>query len=214
MYNNIRLHNSVPKQYEQKLIEEENVFESSESVAAVRESQYELLDRELQKANNAGSIECPSSYHLEGNWKGIQHIKTRPLPEEEPDTGVEKSILDLVGKQSVTAPDAENIKLHPRLEKYHIGSRLKRLEKGAGIDWATAEALAFGTLLKEGHDVRISGQDVGRGTFSQRHAMFVDQNTEKAVIPLNHGLGDGQGFLEVSSCIIIIDEKKEDNMKL
>ncbi|KAG2224888.1 hypothetical protein INT45_010837, partial [Circinella minor] len=198
MYNNIRLHNSVPKQYEQKLIED-NVFESSESVAAVRESQYELLDSELKKANDSGSVECPSSYHLKGNWKGIQHVKTRPLPEEEPDTGVEKDILDLVGKQSVTAPDADNIKLHPRLEKYHIGSRLKRLEKGAGIDWATAEALAFGTLLKEGHDVRISGQDVGRGTFSQRHAMFVDQNTEKAVIPLNHGLGDGQGFLEVAN---------------
>ncbi|KAG2224886.1 hypothetical protein INT45_010835 [Circinella minor] len=188
MYNNIRLHNSVPKQYEQKLIED-NVFESSESVAAVRESQYELLDSELKKANDSGSVECPSSYHLKGDWKGIQHVKTRPLPEEEPDTGVEKDILDLVGKQSVTAPDADNIKLHPRLEKYHI----------ADIDWATAEALSFGTLLKEEHDVRISGQDVGCGTFSQRHAMFVDQNTEKAVIPLNHGLGDGQGFVEVAN---------------
>ncbi|KAI9260567.1 oxoglutarate dehydrogenase, E1 component [Phascolomyces articulosus] len=200
MYNNIRLHNSVPKQYEEKLLAEENVFESAESVAALRESQFASLDAELQKANNGGAdAQCPSNYHLQGNWKGMEHVKTRPLPEEEPDTGVEKDILDLVGKQSVTAPDVANVLLHPRLEKYHIGSRLKRLEKGTGIDWATAEALAFGTLMKEGHDVRISGQDVGRGTFSQRHAMFVDQNTEKAMIPLNHGLGDGQGFLEVAN---------------
>ncbi|KAI9490360.1 dehydrogenase E1 and transketolase domain-containing protein 1 [Zychaea mexicana] len=198
MYNNIRLHNSVPKQYEQKLISEENVFESAESVAAVRESQYSLLDSELQKANNEPLVDCPSSYHLQGNWKGIKHVKTRPLPEEEPDTGVATDVLTQVGKQSVTSPDA-SIKLHPRLQKYHIASRLKRLDQGSGIDWATAEALAFGTLLQEGHDVRISGQDVGRGTFSQRHAMFVDQGTEKAVIPLNHGLGDGQGFLEVAN---------------
>lgn len=67
--------------------------------------------------------------------------------------------------------------VHPQLLKNHIPNRLRRLETGDALDWATAEALAIGSLLYEGYHVRISGQDVGRGTFSQRHAMLVDQST-------------------------------------
>lgn len=61
--------------------------------------------------------------------------------------------------------------------KSHIQSRLNKIESGECLDWATAEALAIGSLLYQGYNVRISGQDVGRGTFSQRHAMLVDQST-------------------------------------
>lgn len=68
-------------------------------------------------------------------------------------------------------------------------SRLKAINEGEKIDWATAEALAFGSLLQEGYNVRITGQDVGRGTFSHRHAILVDQETEKQHIPLAK-LGD------------------------
>lgn len=189
MYNNIRLRTSVPKLYEQKLLEEK-VFESESSMMDIREKRRQMLDTELQKADNY----TPSkSYHLQGKWKGMIHMKARHV--KEPITGVEEATLREIGKCSVTSPVP--IKLHPRLQKYHIDARLKRLEKGEGLDWATAEALAFGSLMKEGHGVRISGQDVGRGTFSQRHAMFVCQETEKTVIPLNH-LGDGQQYLEVS----------------
>jgi 2-oxoglutarate dehydrogenase E1 component len=60
------------------------------------------------------------------------------------------------------------------------------IEEGTGIDWAMAEALAFGTLLEDGYRVRLSGQDVQRGTFSQRHAVLVDQENEKRYTPLNH----------------------------
>ena len=63
-------------------------------------------------------------------------------------------------------------------------ARRERIEQGSGIDWATGEALAFGTLLVEGTPVRLSGQDSGRGTFSQRHAVLVDQETEEKLIPL------------------------------
>jgi len=66
------------------------------------------------------------------------------------------------------------------------------------LDWATAEAMAFGSLMLEGCDVRISGQDVGRGTFSQRHAMLVDQKTESVVVPLNTALSS-QGKLELAN---------------
>ncbi|MHA7872509.1 MAG: 2-oxoglutarate dehydrogenase E1 component, partial [Hyphococcus sp.] len=64
----------------------------------------------------------------------------------------------------------------------------------AGIDWATAEALAFGSLLKDGFGVRLSGQDSRRGTFSQRHAVFIDQETEKTYTPLRHMKGANATF--------------------
>ena len=70
------------------------------------------------------------------------------------------------------------------------------IETGEGLDWAMGEALAFGSLLAEGVAVRLSGQDSGRGTFSHRHAVLVDQENESRYIPLNH-ISDGQGNFEV-----------------
>src|SRR5690348_315331 len=74
-------------------------------------------------------------------------------------------------------------------------------ETGEGFDWATAEALAFGTLLNEGYPVRLSGQDSSRGTFSQRHSALVDQETEERHIPLNH-IRDGQAEYEVIDSLL------------
>ena len=88
------------------------------------------------------------------------------------------------------------------MQKYHIEHRVKRVQEGTKLDWATAEALAFGSLLKEGYNVRISGQDVGRGTFSQRHVMLVDQKTERTIIPLNRmtkQASSKQGKLEIAN---------------
>lgn len=77
-------------------------------------------------------------------------------------------------------------------------ARLAKVAEGARIDWATAEALAIGSLLYEGYNVRISGQDVGRGTFSHRHVMLVDQTTDYIHIPLNHIAPKQEAFLEVT----------------
>lgn len=83
-----------------------------------------------------------------------------------------------------------------------MNGRLKRLAEGMKIDWATAEALAIGSLMSQGHNVRISGEDVGRGTFSQRHAMLIDQENNEMYIPLNTlKLGD-TGKLEVANSIL------------
>ena len=108
--------------------------------------------------------------------------------------------------------------IHPKLQR-HVKNRLQSIEAGKGIDWATAEvcpplllllrspvtkrlrtlqAMAFGSLMLEGYDVRISGQDVGRGTFSHRHAMLVNQKTEGVIVPLNDVLG-AQGRLELAN---------------
>ncbi|PHZ07394.1 2-oxoglutarate dehydrogenase, E1 component [Rhizopus microsporus ATCC 52813] len=178
MYNNIRHRTSVPKLYEKKLLQE-SVLSGENEVEAVRQRHVEMLEQGLQEAE---SYKPSSNYHLDGNWRGIEHIKEQP--EEQVETGCDVELLKEIGKYSVTPP--EGIKVHPRLQKYHIEQRLKKLSQGHSLDWATAEALAFGSLMKEGMDVRISGQDVGRGTFSQRHAMFVCQDTERAVVPLNH----------------------------
>jgi 2-oxoglutarate dehydrogenase E1 component len=77
-----------------------------------------------------------------------------------------------------------------------LQEKRKAIDTGKDIDWATGEALAFGTLLAEGTPVRLSGQDSARGTFSQRHSVLVDQSNETKYVPLNH-VADGQARFEV-----------------
>src|SRR5262249_7504244 len=89
----------------------------------------------------------------------------------------------------------KNFTVNPKIAR-QLEAKRKMIETGQGIDWATAEALAFGTLCAEGIPVRLSGQDCGRGTFSQRHSVLVDQNTEDRFVPLNHVM-DGQAPYEV-----------------
>ncbi|KAI9028944.1 oxoglutarate dehydrogenase, E1 component [Phycomyces nitens] len=190
MYNTIRHRTSVPKLYEQKLLDEK-VLASEEEAESVRKAQTEALENSLKASETYTPNE---SVHLQNNWKSMDHPTTGR--QEVVDTGVASDLLAAIGRQSVTPPGS--VKVHPRLKKYHMDSRLKKIDQGKGLDWATAEAMAFGSLLKEGYGVRISGQDVGRGTFSQRHAMFVCQETEAAVIPLNE-MEAGQGFLEVAN---------------
>uniref|UniRef100_A0AAV1V5H1 Transketolase-like pyrimidine-binding domain-containing protein n=1 Tax=Peronospora matthiolae TaxID=2874970 RepID=A0AAV1V5H1_9STRA len=129
---------------------------------------------------------------FKGKWSGMR----QPDPEDlyvNPATGVEIDELIQVGLASVELP--ERIRPHGRLQRTHIKSRQKSLTLQDGgskedlrVDWATAEAMAFGTLMQEGHSVRLSGQDCRRGTFSQRHASFTDQDTEERYFPLQHHL--------------------------
>lgn len=110
-------------------------------------------------------------------------------------TGLVGTHLSDLAKQSVLIKEGFN--LHPRLKKYFIDDRLEQVEKN-NIDWATAEAVAVSSLLEGGYNVRLSGQDVERGTFSQRHWVFVDQKTEEKWIPMQ-SLADAkmQGRLQV-----------------
>jgi probable 2-oxoglutarate dehydrogenase E1 component DHKTD1 len=121
----------------------------------------------------------------------VTQADTKPI------TGVDVQLLQNIGIASVSYPSG--FVVHPRISKYHIEARLKKIKTGTGLDWATCEALAFGSLLKEGYHVRISGQDVGRGTFSQRHAMLVDSETERTIIPLNRISTEPQGKLEIAN---------------
>jgi 2-oxoglutarate dehydrogenase E1 component len=99
-------------------------------------------------------------------------------------TGISRDLLQHVGQVLTTVPEGFN--LHPTLAKRFIPRRQEALQNGGPVDWAFAESLAWGSLLTEGHQVRLSGQDCRRGTFSQRHAVFYDSETRARYIPLEH----------------------------
>lgn len=98
---------------------------------------------------------------------------------------VKPEVLKEVGKAITTLPTSFNP--HKAIKRVY-DQRAQMIEKGEGVDWATAEALAFGTLLVEGNHVRLSGQDVERGTFSHRHAVVHDQKNGQIYCPLGHVL--------------------------
>ncbi len=105
-------------------------------------------------------------------------------------TGVPLDQLRSIGLKLLETP--EGFRLHPTIERRFLAARRKAIESGEGIDWAHAEALAFGALLVEGQGVRLSGQDSRRGTFSQRHSVLYDSETRDRHIPLQN-LSPGQG---------------------
>ncbi|TFK48888.1 dehydrogenase E1 and transketolase domain-containing protein 1 [Heliocybe sulcata] len=188
MYGQIRSRKSVPQLYEDRLIDEGVI--SREDATALRSSYKAHLDKQLSKVDEY----VPKVKLGQGHWKGIVW-PADPAADRDPDTGLDGEVLKGIARASVAVPDG--FKIHPRLQR-HVKHRLQSVEGGSGLDWATAEAMAFGSLMREGCDVRISGQDVGRGTFSHRHAMLVDQETEKVVIPLNRVL-DSEGKLELAN---------------
>jgi 2-oxoglutarate dehydrogenase E1 component len=119
---------------------------------------------------------------FEGRWSGLGRPADPETARRGIDTGVDRAVIDAVAKVLTAVPDG--FAIHPTLKRV-IAARGETIAAGEGIDWATAEALAFGTLLKDGYGVRLSGQDSGRGTFSQRHAVWVDQKTGGKYVPLN-----------------------------
>ncbi|KZT24824.1 dehydrogenase E1 and transketolase domain-containing protein 1 [Neolentinus lepideus HHB14362 ss-1] len=188
MYRQIRSRKSVPQLYEDRLVDEGVI--SREEATTLRSSYKAHLDEQLSKVDDYVSTVALG----QGQWKGIVW-PADPAAEWDPETGVDGEVLKGIRRASVAVPDG--FKIHPRLQR-HVKHRLQNVEAGTGLDWATVEAMAFGSLMGEGCDIRISGQDVGRGTFSHRHAMLVDQETEKVVIPLNREL-QSEGKLELAN---------------
>ncbi|KAG2368119.1 dehydrogenase E1 and transketolase domain-containing protein 1 [Suillus spraguei] len=188
MYEKIRSRSSVPKLYEDKLISDGVI--SVETARAVRDNYKASLNAALTDV--ASYVPPPVTF--EGAWKGMVWPASSAARQDK--TGVSSAVLKDAGKASVHVP--EEFEIHPRLNR-HVKNRLRSIESGEGIDWASAEAMAFGSLMLEGCDVRIAGQDVGRGTFSHRHAMLVDQKTEGVIVPLNHALTEAKGKLELAN---------------
>ena len=157
-----------------------------------------------------------SEEELLGGWdafKGENWRDMRPAVRGEedlytsPDTGVPRELLTQVGYDSVSLPP--NFEVHPRLMKSHVEERKNRLKDGVesegemrNLDWATAEAMAFGSLLLQGFNVRLCGQDSKRGTFSQRHAHLTSQETGEQFCPFSEDLIGRQGHFEVVNSVL------------
>jgi 2-oxoglutarate dehydrogenase E1 component len=138
--------------------------------------------RHLEEEFEAGSSYLPNKADwFEGRWVGFGRPDEPVLGRRNIATALSDETYDQVSKVLTTVPDG--LAIHKTLARI-VDAKRGALDSGEGIDWATAEAMAFGSLLAEGKCVRLSGQDSGRGTFSQRHAVWVDQATGNKFIPL------------------------------
>jgi 2-oxoglutarate dehydrogenase E1 component len=193
MYRRIAQHPTVVQLYANRLIEE-GVLTAAELEAMKAAFRKHLDDAfaasEGYKANKAD--------WLDGRWSGLKAARLDDDPRRG-QTGVEIARLKELGGRLTRLP--KGFTPHRTLQRIYDGRR-KAIEDGAGLDWATAESLAFATLLDEGFPVRLSGQDVQRGTFSQRHAVVVDQETEKRYTPLNHLGRDQKARFEVINSML------------
>lgn len=186
MYKKIRSHDSTREIYAQRLAAE-GVIAENEGKTMVEEM-HARLERDFETAN---SYKPNKADWLEGRWSNIKRVEGYDARRGH--TAVALEDLTKIGLSITSIP--ERLKVNNKLKRV-INNRHKAIETGEGIDWATAEHLAFATLLAEGSPVRLSGQDCNRGTFSQRHAVIVDQETEERYKPLHH-VSPTQGALEI-----------------
>ena len=174
MYKKIRQHPTTLTVYGQKLIKEGII--TTEQFNKNKKDFKNLLDEQLKTAKEYK----PKLEWFEGVW-------SRYKPEKGKDkrgvTGVTVEAIKKIGKKITHIP--ENFNAHPTIKKI-FENKKKMFDSGKGFDWSTAEQLAFATLLEEGYPVRLSGQDSGRGTFSQRHSVLRDQKNNNYYTPLNN----------------------------
>jgi 2-oxoglutarate dehydrogenase E1 component len=192
MYQKIRSHPSTLEIYGKKLVAENVVTD-----AEIDEMKAEWRAR-LETEFEAGHGYKPNKADwLDGRWSGLKAAGEVDDPRRG-NTGVDAALLRDIGKKITAVPNGFH--LHRTVQRF-LDNRAKAIETGEGIDWATAEALAFSTLLKEGHPVRLSGQDSERGTFSQRHSVLFDQQNEERYVPFNQ-LGGDQARYEVINSML------------
>lgn len=177
MYKAIRAHTTIVSIYSKKLVAE-GVMSQAEVDAMKAE-----FRAELEVEFKAGEEYKPNRADwLDGAWSGLKAADGADEPRSGL-TGLPVKALKEIGQVLTTIP--QDFKPHRTIQRF-INNRAEAIKSGKGIDWATGEALAFGSLISEGNIVRLSGQDVERGTFSQRHSVLYDQETEDRFIPLQH----------------------------
>ena len=212
MYKIIHNRGSVPDNYLDEIVKNEKLCSKEEIDAEV--SKYkQYLEDALNEVNTGKYKIEPRNTYLQKQWSSMtiaSHLERTYW-----NTGCDIDLLRYVGAKSVSTPSdfVSSLlilrfllcfmcllcflkKVHPTIERAHVKRRLESVKEGVKIDWSTSESLAFGSLLAQGFNIRISGQDVGRGTFSQRHCLLVDQETNKTFVPLNNLDQSQKGFLE------------------
>ncbi len=188
----IASHPTTLQIYGSKLVEEGLV--TAGEIEEMQVAWRAKLDTEFEVAS---SYRPNKADWLDGAWSGLKVAETGDAPRRGV-TGVDMAKLRDFGDKLTRLP--ENFHAHRTLQRF-VDNRRKAIETGTGIDWATGEALAFASLIDDGHPVRLSGQDVERGTFSQRHSVIFDQETEERYIPLN-SVANGRARFEVINSML------------
>jgi 2-oxoglutarate dehydrogenase complex, dehydrogenase (E1) component, and related enzymes len=173
---------SSPKKYHEYLVSKGVC--SPEDYNKIREAYFAVLEKEFDERNNVKKTienlknpEYKGAKSMTGKWSGMdfsQYGKEGP-------TGISADAVKNYVYASINVPPTFNV--HPRIQKYHIQHRISQIEKDL-LDWPAAEAAALASLIDEGYNVRFSGQDVERGTFSHRHLVLTDIKTEEKWVPL------------------------------
>ena len=180
MYNVIRAKKPIQAMYVEKLVADGTI--TQDQATKITQEFTAQLDEAFEKAKSFK----PKADWMEGPWAEIVQSQSEKTAASDDQI---KRIAKIIGK----VPDGFN--LNSKIAR-QMKAKDDMFSSGQNFDWATAEALAFGATLDDGHTVRFTGQDVGRGTFSQRHAVLRDQETEQDYIPLRH-IADKQGAFEI-----------------
>jgi 2-oxoglutarate dehydrogenase E1 component len=190
MYKRIKTHPTVISLYSKRL-EDEGIIEPGE-VGQMKASFRSHLDSEFKSAD---SYKPNKADWLDGRWSGVGFADDDARRGE---TGVGIDILKTIGRRVTSIPQGFNA--HKTLRRL-LDRRREMIEEGTRIDWSMAEHLAFGSLVAEGFPVRLAGQDSERGTFSQRHAVLIDQDTERRWTPLKHVTNDQANFEVINTML-------------
>jgi 2-oxoglutarate dehydrogenase E1 component len=185
MYNQIKKHKTTLQLYTERLVKDGLIPEGE--IEDMKAAFQAKLNEEFEAGRN---FKPNKADWLDGRWSGLDR---ESADYQAGQTSIKPETLAEVGSALTRVP--EGFDAHKTVLR-QLESKKKMFETGAGFDWATAEALAFGSLVTEGFPVRLSGQDCTRGTFSQRHSAFIDQSTEERHYPLNH-IRAGQARYEV-----------------
>ncbi|MBU41900.1 MAG: 2-oxoglutarate dehydrogenase E1 component [Spirochaetaceae bacterium] len=189
MYKKIKSHPSTFQQYEKRLKEDGL---DSNTLDGIKQKYQQSLDDAFKRVD---TDELQSYIQtLTGNWRGFLKMD----PYSRPDTSVPKETLEQITEQITSVPG--DFQLNKKLQRL-FQDRRSMIMEDKGVDWGMAEALAMGTLLKEGIPIRITGQDTKRGTFSHRHAVVFDSETDAEYAPLQH-LAEDQGNLEIANSLL------------
>ncbi len=190
-YREIRSHASTAELYRKELLETNGLPE--EEIEKIENEYTDRLDRELEELR---SLEQQGAGHA---FMGAKS-EIQPTYSHDPVmTGIPVERLRELGQKIASIP--EDFKANEKILKRFLEPRRRAVEKGGPYNWAFAESLAFGTLLTEGKSVRLSGQDVRRGTFSQRHVVVYDSRTRERYIPLRNLAEDQATFWVYNSLL-------------
>ena len=185
MYKRIKKHKTTLQLYTERLVKDGLIPEGE------IEDMKAAFQAHLNEEFEAGKEFKPNKADwLDGRWS---HINREGTEYQRGETAIKPETMAEVGNALTRAP--EGFPVHRTVARL-LETKKQMFETGQGFDWATAEALAFGSLLTEGYPVRLSGQDSTRGTFSQRHSALINQDTEERYYPLNH-IREGQARYEV-----------------